>query len=81
MIGFEDYGGSKNSPWEQKVDELFYAPLEKNKKKRKVKIKGYTGKLGSETKTITVPRQRRQKCLLVLLSVSRKIYKRMKVPL
>jgi hypothetical protein len=27
----------RTCPWEQKVDELFCAPLEKNKKKRKVK--------------------------------------------
>ena len=56
MIGFEDCGVSKNSPWEQKLDELFYAPLEKNKKKRKVIIKGYIGELGSEIITTTVPR-------------------------
>jgi hypothetical protein len=27
----------RTRPWEQKVDELFCAPLEKNKKKGKIK--------------------------------------------
>ena len=45
----------RTHPWEQKVVELFCAQLEKNKKKRKVKIKGYTGELGSEIITTTFP--------------------------
>jgi len=71
----------RTHPWEQKVDELFCAPLEKDKKKRKVKIKGYTCELGSEIITITVTRQRCYKCLLVFLSVSERIHKRMDIPL
>jgi hypothetical protein len=50
-------------------------------KEKKGKNKEYTGKLGSETKTTTSPRQRHQKCLLVLLSVSRKVRKCEEVPL
>jgi hypothetical protein len=58
-------------PWEQKSFKWWVVPLEK-KKEKKGKNKGYTGKLGSETKTTTIPRQRSLKCLLVLLSVSKK---------
>jgi hypothetical protein len=47
----------RTHPWEQKVDELICAPLEKNKKKRKVKIKGYIGELGLEIIMTTIPRQ------------------------
>jgi hypothetical protein len=54
----------RTHPWEQKVDELICAPLEKNKKKRKVKIKGYTGELGLEIIMTTIPRQWHQKLLL-----------------
>ena len=38
--------------------------------------KRYTGKLGSKITAATVPRQRRQKCLLVFLNVHRIIRKR-----
>ena len=48
---------------------------EKDKRKEKVK-KGYMGKLGSKITTATVPRQRRQKYLLVFLNVHRIIRKR-----
>jgi len=55
--------------------------LEKVKKEKKGKNKEDMGKLGLETKMTTIPRQRRQKCLLVLLSESRKIRKRTEVSL
>jgi hypothetical protein len=38
----------RTRPWEQKVAKLWVAPLEKSKKKRKVKTKGYIGELGSD---------------------------------
>ena len=50
--------------------------MEKGIKKEKGKKKGYTGKLGSKITTATVPRQRRQKCLLVFLNDHRAIRKR-----
>ena len=40
-----------------------------------------TGKLGSKKTTATVPRQRRQKCLLVFLNSHREVCKRTKIPL
>ena len=39
-------------------------------------MKRYTGKLGSKITTATVPRQQRQKCLLVFLNDHRVIRKR-----
>ena len=71
----------RTRPWEQKVNELFCAPLEKNKKKRKVKIKGYTGELVLEIITTTIPQQWHKKCLLVFLSISERIRKRTDIPL
>ena len=38
--------------------------------KRKERIKKHTSKLGSKITTATIPRQRRQKCLLVFLSAT-----------
>ena len=41
----------------------------------------YKGKLGSKITTATVPRQRRQKCLLVFLNSYREVRKRTEIPL
>ena len=54
VIGFDDCGGSTNSPLGAK---RFSMVKEKDKRKEKVK-KGFMGKLGSKITTATVPRQR-----------------------
>ena len=71
VIGFEDCGGSKNSPLGAENSWIERESMGKGIKEEKGKKKGYTGKLGSKITTATVPRQRRQKCLLVFLNVHR----------
>ena len=72
MIGF-DGGGSKNSSLRAK--RFLVEGLHDLKSKRNIfffflngKTQGYTGELGSEITTTTIPRQRRQKCLLVFFN-------------
>ena len=61
----------RTRPLERIVVGLFDAPFEKKKYKKKGKIKTL-GLTRFGDRTTTVPRQRRQKCLLVFLNAHRK---------
>ena len=66
----------------EKVDEgkLGSGGDGRRKKKKRFFLR-YKGELGSKTTTATVPRQRRQKCLLVFLNSYREVRKRTEIPL
>jgi len=81
VIGFEDCGGSTNSPLGAENWWIERESMEKGKKEEKGKKKGYTGKLGSKITIAIVPRQRHQKCLLVFLNSHRQVCKRTEIPL
>jgi hypothetical protein len=59
VIGFDDCGGSKNSPFGAPKSWIEFCSIEKGFFFEF--YKRMTGKLGSEIITTTVPRQRRQK--------------------
>ena len=74
--------GAKVEIRKQKGDEgNLVAGVTVEESKRKDIFLRYKGELGSETTTATVPRQRRQKYLLVFLNSYREVRKRTEIPL